>query len=93
MIACDVESVDSIATIFGEVLRKRRLAAELSQEQLADRSGLHRTTMSLLERGLRVPSLLVLLQLSKGLETTAASLVQDFEQSLSTSGRTRRKKD
>lgn len=60
---------------FGVVVRQRREAAGLSQEALADASGLHRTYISLLERGQRNPSLEVISALARGLDTTMASLV------------------
>ena len=61
------------------LIRRRRDTAGISQELLADRAGLHRTYISLLERGLRMPSLLVVQQLARGLGTTMTSLVQELE--------------
>jgi len=65
---------------FGKVVRRRREAAGLSQEALADRAGLHRTYISLLERGLRMPSIQVVRQLAAALGTTMTSLIRDLEQ-------------
>ncbi len=45
---------------FGRVIRKHRTEADWSQEELAHQAGLHRTYISLLERGLRNPSLTVM---------------------------------
>jgi transcriptional regulator with XRE-family HTH domain len=42
---------------FGENLRKRRLALGLSQEDLAERAGVHRTYVGSVERGERNVSL------------------------------------
>lgn len=56
-----------------------REAVGISQELLADKAGLHRTYISLLERGLRMPSLLVVQQLARGLGTTMTSMVQELE--------------
>jgi transcriptional regulator with XRE-family HTH domain len=75
----------NVATLrqqFGSVSRQRRLAAGLSQEELADRAGLHRTYISLLERGQRTPSIEVVRQLANGLDTTMTSLVGDLEAKL-----------
>jgi transcriptional regulator with XRE-family HTH domain len=47
----------SIEQAFGVVLRDLRKANGLSQEGLAERSGFHRTYISLLERGLKSPTL------------------------------------
>jgi transcriptional regulator with XRE-family HTH domain len=64
---------------FGETVRKLRLKLGVSQEDLADRAGLHRTYISLLERGLRNPSLTVIAQLATALNTTASELVAASE--------------
>lgn len=61
------------------MVRRRRQAAGLSQEALADAAGLHRTYISLLERGLREPQLGTIAALAAGLETTMASLVKELE--------------
>ena len=55
---------------FGQILRSYRKKAGLSQEKLAAESELDRTYISLLERGLRQPSLTTILQLSKPLQIT-----------------------
>jgi transcriptional regulator with XRE-family HTH domain len=55
---------------FAETLREARENAGISQEQLAERAGLHRTYISQLERGLKSPSLDVIVSLAKGLRIT-----------------------
>lgn len=44
-----------VAHRFGENLRRLRSQADLSQEEVGFRSGLHRTEIGLLERGARIP--------------------------------------
>ncbi len=44
-----------IASTVGTNLARRRQAQGLSQEEVADRAGLHRTEISLLELGKRTP--------------------------------------
>ena len=68
--------------IFGQVLRKFRTLNKLSQEKLSQECGLDRSYISLLERGLRQPSLTTILLLSKTLNTTAANMVRDVEEIL-----------
>jgi transcriptional regulator with XRE-family HTH domain len=52
---------------FAELLRSHREKAGLSQEELADRAGLHRTFISQVERGLKSPSLNSLVSLAAAL--------------------------
>jgi transcriptional regulator with XRE-family HTH domain len=60
-------------------LRKRREAAGLSQEALAAEAGLHRNYIGLLERGQRIPSILVVEQIAKALATTMTDLIAEVE--------------
>jgi transcriptional regulator with XRE-family HTH domain len=73
--------VDTLQQKFGSVVRRRREKAGMSQEALADRAGLHRTYISLMERGLRTPSIEVVRQLAGALDTTMASLLGEVERS------------
>jgi transcriptional regulator with XRE-family HTH domain len=62
---------------FGDNLREHRRQAGLSQERLAHVSGLHRTEISLLERGARDPRLSTIARLARALDTDAAALLSD----------------
>ena len=64
-----------VAIAFGRVLREARKQKGLSQEDLAGDAEFDRTYPSLLERGLRTPTLPVLFQLANVLEVSAATLV------------------
>lgn len=64
---------------FGSVLREAREKAGLSQDQLAHDAGLHRTYVSLLERGKRQPSLKAITALSRALRTPASTLIARYE--------------
>jgi len=65
--------------VLGEELRKARLKAGLSQESLADKSGLHRTYISLLERNKKSPTLETLFHICKALGISAAGLIKKVE--------------
>ena len=60
---------------FAHNLREARLHAGLSQEALALAASLHRTEISLLERGAREPRLSTLIRLSRALKVPAATLL------------------
>jgi transcriptional regulator with XRE-family HTH domain len=60
---------------FARNLRSRRQAAGLSQEQLADRTGLHPTEISRLERAAREPRLGTMIKLAKGLDIGIEKLI------------------
>lgn len=66
---------------FGLRMKNLRKKKELSQEELAELSGLHRTYISSLERGQRNPTLTTLSLISKGLNVTIDELLKglDFE--------------
>ena len=63
-----------VAIAFGRVLRETRRQKGLSQEDLAG-AVFDRTYPSLLERGLRTPTLTVIFQLAEVLDISPASLV------------------
>lgn len=61
--------------VFGRAVRARRLKLGWSQEELAHRSGLHRTYIGGIERGERNVSLRNLDLIARTLGTTAAALL------------------
>ena len=60
---------------FGLHLKKIRLDKKLTQEELADRAGLHWTYVGQIERGKRNPSLINLQRLAKALKISAGQLL------------------
>lgn len=66
----------------GQVITKHRIQTKLSQEELAYRSGIHRTYVSQIERGLKSPTLSVLFKISKSLNTTPSILIAEVEKIL-----------
>ncbi len=61
---------------FGATVRELRLQLGLSQEDLADEAGVHRTYVGSIERGERNVSLLNIIRLAKALRTTASGLLK-----------------
>ena len=72
----------NINQALGLVLVKYRAIAKISQEELADRAGIHRTYVSQIERGLKSPTLSVLFQIATSLNTTASVLIAEVEHTL-----------
>ena len=66
------------AEIFGKRVRQLRLAAGWTQEQLAEAAGITTTYTSDLERGTKVPSLTIVLQISRAFRISVADLLRDF---------------
>lgn len=63
-----------VSTRFGRAVREKRVAAGLTQEELADRCGIDRSYMGGVERGERNPTLSVIERISEGLGVTLAEL-------------------
>ncbi|OWK35281.1 helix-turn-helix domain-containing protein [Fimbriiglobus ruber] len=70
---------DPLLLQFAQIVRRRRAAAGLSQEALAAAAGLHRTYVGLLERGLRMPSILVAQKVARALGMTTGELLSEVE--------------
>jgi len=63
---------------FGKVLRRKRLAIGLTQEQFAQKSGFDRTYIGMVERGVNSPSLTTLLAFCKILNMDLRILIDEF---------------
>jgi transcriptional regulator with XRE-family HTH domain len=68
-------AADKRLVLLGRAVRALRSEAGLTQEQLADESGLHATYISGIERAQRNPSFLTLDRLAAGLGVSAAELI------------------
>ena len=73
---------EDVARAFGEVLRRVRRNRGLSQEALAHECELDPTYISMLERGVRQPSLTVLVRLAGALATPPSEIVEMVDQRL-----------
>lgn len=69
--------------LFGSRIKELRLKKGFSQEEMAERSGLDRTFISILERGQKNPSLSTLVRLCASLGIGLDSLFRDFPNVLS----------
>jgi transcriptional regulator with XRE-family HTH domain len=64
---------------FAANVRAERTKRHLSQMELAERSGLHFTAISLLERGEREPKLTTILKVAEGLGLPPSRLLKGVE--------------
>jgi transcriptional regulator with XRE-family HTH domain len=71
--------VDTLSAALGETIRRHRVVHRLSQEQLAERAGLHRTHISYIERGLRSPTVTVLTRIAEALGVPTWQLLREAE--------------
>ena len=65
--------------LLGKEIARLRTRIGLSQEELGFRAEVHRTYISQLERGLKSPTLSMMLKLSRALKTSASKLVATVE--------------
>ena len=71
--------MNSLSAALARALVDYRHLSKLSQEELADAAGVHRTYVSHIERGLKMLTLAVILKISKALGIRASDLVNKIE--------------
>lgn len=67
-------SAGDLKQLFGTAIKAKRSELQISQEELADRSGLHRTYISDVERGVRNLSLESIEKLARALDLSVSGL-------------------
>lgn len=72
-------SFDALHVAFGIALRRLRLAAGFTQEQLALEAGVQRNFVSLIELGQNQPTITTIAKLARALGMSASSLVVEAE--------------
>lgn len=75
----EVGTPPELRQAFGAVLRELRHEHGISQEKLGLEAGFHRTYVSLLERGLKSPSLGAIFRLARILGVPPAELIQQVQ--------------
>lgn len=69
---------DALLTEFGQRVRRRRHELGLSQEDLAEQAGMHRTYVGSIERGERNVALVNIIRLCDALRTSPQDLLHDL---------------
>jgi len=72
----------NLKTVFGETLKQLRTQKSLTQQQLADYTGMDRAFISELERGLLLPSLETFFKLAYELKIKPRDLADTIDQKL-----------
>jgi transcriptional regulator with XRE-family HTH domain len=65
--------------MLGDALRQRRLAAGLTQEALAEKAGIDRTYVSILEREKQSPTVDTLIRLCRAMGVLASDVLAEIE--------------
>jgi transcriptional regulator with XRE-family HTH domain len=76
-----IQPRSGVEKAFGQVIRRIRNELKISQAELERKTGLDRTFISDLERGIQGPGIRTLFRIAKGLETPAWDLVRSTAQS------------
>ncbi len=74
--------MDRTLIFFGKVIGDLRRNMGLSQEALAEKAGVHRTYVSQIERGLKSPTLAVLMKLAAALQVKPSKILESLEHTL-----------
>jgi transcriptional regulator with XRE-family HTH domain len=69
-------SKDKRCIAFGNTVRNHRHEKGISQEQLADKTGIHRTYIGGIERGERNPTLLMIYRIAEALGVSPVRLLE-----------------
>jgi predicted transcriptional regulator len=72
------DASSSRARTFGETLRRTRRGQKVSQDDLAQRSGVDRSAISNYERGRREPNLRTIVKLARALGVHPMTLLRDL---------------
>jgi transcriptional regulator with XRE-family HTH domain len=63
---------------FGDYLKQKRTEKGISQEYLANLSGMDRSYVSMLERGLKMPTITTLIKIGKALEIKPSDILKEM---------------
>ena len=69
----------TVELALGHEIKKGRVALQKSQEDLAFEAGIHRTYVSMIERGKKSPTLAVIVKLANALHVKPSELLQRAE--------------
>ena len=71
---CQVDK-RALLRALGQRLRARRLALSLTQQELAAKIGIHYTFLGHIEKGRRLPSVLILIRIAQAVQVPLTQLI------------------
>lgn len=74
--------MSNLNSALAAIIIKYRRVACYSQEELAEHAKIHRTYVSQIERGIKSPTLPVLLRLASALNISVAELMREVEKAI-----------
>lgn len=75
-------SLEEVSVAFGRHFKAKRLMTGLSQERFAEGAGVDRSFVGKIEQGRSSPSLVTLVQLARGFNTTVSEFLDGFDKRL-----------
>lgn len=81
------EEPQELKRIVGQILARLRREAGITQEKLAEIAEIERGYVSLIERGLRMPTVDTVFRLCRGLDCRPSELIQAVETQVGKKGR------
>lgn len=74
-----MNNLDKLSKEFGKRIKIERIKKEISQEKLAELSGLHRTTLGTIENGKTSPTLDSIAKISQALNVKMSELLDGLD--------------
>lgn len=74
-----MNNLDNLSKEFGKRIKIERIKKEVSQEKLAELSGLHRTTLGTIENGKTSPTLDSVAKIAKALNVKMSELLEGLD--------------
>ena len=74
--------MDKLSKETGKIISHLRNEKGLSQEELADLAQIHRTYVSQIERGLKYPTIYVLIQIASALDVKLSEIIIELEKKI-----------
>lgn len=74
-----MNNLDNLSKEFGKRIKIERIKKEVSQEKLAELSGLHRTTLGTIENGKTSPTLDSIAKIAKALNVSLSDLLKNID--------------